>query len=275
MKDSALHRDENTGIIYKRSECPSPKAVFLLVHGLGAFSGRWDLLADFFLQNGISSYAIELRGFGETKKLKGHIDSFDIYFNDIRHLHDIIKRENSGKKIFLIGESMGALISFLLAGLKPDLFDGIVCISAAFKSKLKFNLSEYIKILFFMMFDPKKQLQMPFDSKMCTRDADCQKAMDTDEREHRLATPRLLLNIALAEMRVNSVKDKIKIPALFLVAGEFDELTDSDEVKRVFEGLKTKDKEIIQYPEMRHSLSVELGREKIFGDILTWVNKRI
>jgi len=275
MKDNALHRDEKTGIIYKRWACPSPNAIFLLVHGLGAFSGRWDLLSDFFLQKDISSYAIELKGFGETKDLKGHIDSFDIYFNDIRSLYDIIKRENSEKKIFLIGESMGALISFLLAGLRPDLFDGVICISAAFKSRLKFSLLDYIKIFVFMMFNPKKQLKMHFNSQMCTRDVDCQKAMDTDEREHRFATPKLLLNIFLAQMRVNSLKNKIKMPTLFLVAGDFDALTDPEEVKRVFKGLKTEDKEIIRYPQMYHSLSVELGREKIFGDILKWVNKRI
>ncbi|MFH1397756.1 MAG: lysophospholipase [Candidatus Omnitrophota bacterium] len=273
--NEAMERDEKTGIIYKTWVCPSPRAVFLLVHGLGAFSGRWDLLADFFLRNNISSYAIELKGFGETEGLKGHVDSFDIYLSDICLLYEIIKRENSGKNIFLVGESMGGLISFLLVGLKPDLFDGLICLSPAFKNRLKFRLTEKIKIYFGMLFLPRKQFKMPFDSRMCTRDPDCQKAMDTDKREHRLATPRLLFNILLAESRVNSLKEKIKIPVLFLLAGNADKLTVPEEAKAVFKGLKARDKEIIQYPDMYHSLSVELAREKIFEDILIWVSKRI
>jgi alpha-beta hydrolase superfamily lysophospholipase len=140
---------------------------------------------------------------------------------------------------------------------------------------MKFSLTEKIKIYLGMVLYPRKQFKMPFDSQMCTRDPDCQKAMDADKREHRLATPRLLFNILLAQSRVNSLKEKIKIPVLFLIAGDSDKLTDPGESKAVFNGLKTKDKEIIQYTDMFHSLTIELGREKVFGDILTWVNKRI
>ncbi len=270
-----MNRDEEAGIIYKKWECPSPKAVFLLVHGLGAFSGRWDLTASFFIKNGISSYAIELKGFGETEDLKGHVDSFKIYLNDILSLRAIIKRENQGKKIFLVGESMGALISFLLVGRKPDLFDGLICLSPAFKSRLKFSLVERSKIYACALFNPRKQFKVPFDSLMCTRDADSRKTMDTDIREHRLATARLFSNIVFAEIRANFLKNKIKIPVLFQVAGDFDKLIDPEEAKKVFKGLKTKDKEIIEYPQMYHSFSVELDREKIFQDMLDWVTRRI
>jgi acylglycerol lipase len=272
--NEAIERDEKTGIIYKTWVCPSPRAVFLLVHGLGAFSGRWGFLSDFFLRNNISSYAIELKGFGETEGLKGHVDSFNIYFRDIRSFYEIIKKENSEKNIFLIGESMGGLISFLLAGLKPDLFDGLICFSPAFKNRMKFSLAEKIKFFSGMLLYPRKQFKMPFDSRMCTRDSDCQKAMDTDKREHRFVTPRLLFNILFAVGRINSLKKRIKIPVLFLIAGDADKLTDPEEAKAVFNGLKAKDKEIIQYPDMYHSLSVELGRGKIFEDILLWVSKR-
>ncbi len=270
-----MKRDEKTGIIYETWSLPSPKAVFLLIHGLGAFSGRWHLLADFFLRNNISSYAIELKGFGETEGLKGHVDSFSIYIRDILCLYEIIKRENSGKNIFLIGESMGGLIALLLAGRKPDLFAGLICSSPALKNRMKFSLSEKIKIYTGMILYPRKQFEMPFNPEMCTRDPDCQKAMDEDRREHRLATPGLLFNILLAQNRVNSLKEKIKIPVLFLIAGDSDKIIDPGESKAVFNGLKTKDKEIIEYADMYHSLSVELDRGKVFGDILRWVNKRI
>ena len=259
--------------MYKGWICPSPKAVFLLVHGLGGSSSRWDFLSEFLLGNNISSYALELKGFGETQTPKGHIDSFNIYFNDILSLYNIIKKEHKGKKVFLAGESMGALICFLLAAREPYLFDGLICLSPAFKSRLKFGLNKTLKFLYYLIFDPKRQIQMPFDSKMCTRDPDVQKSMDNDAREHRIATPKLLLNIALAE-RVASLKDDIRLPTLFLAAGGLDKITDTEETKRVFENLKTKSKEIILYPEMLHALSVELDREKVFADILQWVNKR-
>jgi hypothetical protein len=176
-------------------------------------------------------------------------------------------RMNNGRSVFRFGKPR--------ASARGASFAGLICFSPAFKNRMKFSLTEKIKIYLGMVLYPRKQFKMPFDSQMCTRDPDCQKAMDADKREHRLATPRLLFNILLAQSRVNSLKEKIKIPVLFLIAGDSDKLTDPGESKAVFNGLKTKDKEIIQYTDMFHSLTIELGREKVFGDILTWVNKRI
>jgi len=272
---SGLIRDEQTGILYKKWGCPAPRAVFLLVHGLCGFSGRWDPAADFFLHENISSYAIELKGFGRTTDHKGHIDSFAIYYRDIQSLREIAQRENSGKKIFLISESMGSIISLVLVGLKPDLFAGVICLSPAFKSRLKFSSADTLSMYACLIFNPRKQFVMPFNGRMCTRDVAWQKALDTDEREHRLATPKLLFAILRSAERVNSLQHRIKIPVLFLLAGDLDALTDPRASKRFFDDLPVVDKNIILYPEMYHALSVDVGREKVFTDIVQWVYKRL
>ena len=261
--------------MYRQWQASSPRAVLLLVHGLGAHSERWKFLAEFFLQNGISSYAIELKGFGETEGLKGHIDSFDIYFKDILFLYAIIKKENPGKKVFALGESMGGLIAFLMAAGNPGLFDGLICISPAFKNNLKFTLLDYVRIFTALAYNPKKQFILPFDAVMCTQDTDYQKVMDADPREHRLATPKLLVITAIAMKRAKISKDKVRIPVLFLLASDNDALVSPLEAKNVFNGLKTEDKKLIQYPDMRHALSIEKDRQKVFEEVLKWLQKRI
>tara|TARA_B100000315_G_C14483159_1_gene543882 strand:+ start:176 stop:994 length:819 start_codon:yes stop_codon:yes gene_type:complete len=266
--------DKNSGVLYRQWEASSPNAIFLLVHGLGAHSLRWQFLSVFFLRHNFSSYAIELKGFGETKDTRGHIDSFDTYFNDIRSLRYIIHKENYGKKIFLVGESMGALISFLLEIRDSRLFDGLICISPAFQGRMKLPLSQYVKILLSSWHNSKKEIPVPFTSEMCTRDSDYQKIMDSDSREYRMATLKLLRNIALAQVQSKMLKDRIKTPVLFLVPGE-DKLVIPQVSEKVFRDLKVQDKEIVRYPEMYHALSVELGKEKVFTDILNWVKKRI
>lgn len=269
-----MKTDEKTGILYRQWGASSPKAVFLLVHGLGAHSERWEFLSEFFLRGGYSSYAIELRGFGETKGLKGHVDSFNIYLEDIRCLHNIILREHPGKKVFLLGESMGGLISFLIAISQPDLFDGLICISPAFLSRLKFTNLNYIKIFLSLFYNPKKQFDIPFETEMATRDAEYQAVMDSDDKEQRSASSRLLFNIAAAQVRCMLFKKRIKAPVLFLVAGK-DMLINSKASKTIFDGLKVKDKTMLQYPEMYHALSIDVGKESVFEDILNWVERRI
>lgn len=270
---SPIQIDKNTGIMYRVWKVNSPKAVFLLVHGLGAHTARWEFLSDFFLKNGISSYGIELKGFGKTKDLRGHINSFDIYFTDINNLYDIIKKENPGKKIFLLSESMGALISFMMIVKHPSLFDGLICISPAFKSNLKASPLDYIKVFSALLYNPKRQFNMPFDSTMCTRDVEYQKVIDSDPLDHHLATSKLLSEIIIWQIRAKILKDKIEVPVLFLVSGQ-DKLTNPQVSKIFFKGLKAKDKTIIEYPYMYHALSVDLDREKVFEDILKWTEKR-
>jgi len=270
-----MKSDEATGIIYRQWQASSPRAVLLLVHGLGGHSGRWDFLADYFLNRDFASYAIELKGFGETEALAGHISSFNIYFKDISSLRDIIKKEHPGKKIFIVGESLGGLIAFLLAADKPEFFDGLICISPAFKSKLKFPIPEYLLVFFSAIVNPTRQFNMPFDSAMVTQDEACQKKMDTDPREHRFATASLLVNTAFAMSRAGMVKNRISVPLLFLLADDNDALVDAIVSKKIFAGLKVEDKKLIQYPGMRHALSIEKDREKIFEEILKWLQKKV
>jgi len=266
--------DEKTGVVYRQWDAASPRAALLLVHGLGAHSGRWEFLADFFLRNNISCFSIELKGFGQTQDLKGHIDSYEIYFEDIKRLGNIIKEENAQVKVFLLGESMGGLISFLNAIRNPDLFAGLICISPAFKGSLKFTPWQYIDIFSSLLYNPKKQFKMPFNVQMCTRDAAYQMVMDSDTREHRLATSRLLVETALAQIRAGGLKNRLKIPVLFLLSGK-DLLTVPEESAKIFKSLRLENKALISYPDMYHALSIDLGREKVFEDILQWSNKLI
>lgn len=269
-----MRRDKKTGIIYRQWGSPPSKAVLLLVHGLGGHSGGWEFLADFFLRQDISSYGIELRGFGETKSLKGHIDSFNIYFADIHRLYDMIIKENPGKKVFLAGESLGALISFRAVILNPDLFDGLICISPAFSNRQRLTLLGYIKKFSSLIYNPRKQFTLSFTPEMCTRDVDYQKVMDSDPLKHELATSKLLFNLLVTQARSRILKNRIRLDVLFLLAGR-DELVDPEWSKKVFKRLEAKSKTTIEYPDMYHSLSIELGREKVFEDILKWLQSRI
>lgn len=179
-----------------------------------------------------------------------------------------------GKKVFIVGESMGGLIAFMTAIKKPDLFSGLICISPGFASLLRFSILDYVKMASARFYRPTKQFVMPFDSKMCTQDPHCQKVIDTDPLEHRFATPKLLQSILIGQTYSKLLKHKIRMRTLFLLAGK-DNFVSAGVSRKIFEGLKTKNKELIEYAEMRHALTVGLGREKVFRDALRWMEKGI
>jgi alpha-beta hydrolase superfamily lysophospholipase len=263
------------GVLFRRWTVPAARAAFLLVHGLGAHSARWDFLASHLAWNGYASYSIELKGFGRTpERPKGHVDSYRVWDRDVIALSEAVARENPGRKIFLLGESLGGLVAYNLAARHPDRFAGQILISPAFRNGLKFPLSLYITLPFLMAVAPRRTVSLPFTSEMCTRDAAYREVMDHCPDEVRVASLKLLASALGEQMAGIRRARKHGVPALFLLAGQ-DELVDPRAARKVFAKLGMQDKTLIEYPEMRHALSIELDRERVFEDILTWVERRV
>ncbi len=267
-----------TDLLYRKWEARPPdapaKAVFLLVHGLGAHSARWAFLAEYLADAGYASYAIELRGCGLTpERPRGHVDSLRVWEGDVLALRETIAAENPGRKLFLFGESVGGLIAFNAVCRYPGVFDSLVLISPDFKNGLKFPVSSYLTLAALILFHPKKTIPVPFTSAMCTRDAAYQAVMDAHPGELRVGSLACLMSILREQGRSKKLAARLSTPVLFLISG-VDYLVDERASRKLFAKLRFADKAIVEYPEMLHALSIDLGREKVFRDILEWAGPR-
>lgn len=251
-------------ISYKSWIHPQPRCVAFLAHGLGANSSWWEEFAQFLLKHNISSYAIDFRQHA----------SFREFFLAVKELRSIIRKDNPGKKIFAVGESMGSLIILSMALKDPAIFDGLACITPAFNSKAPLKPFDYVRIFLPVFYDPKKEYKLPVTADMCTRDPVYLKMIEATYDKDVLSTSQVLFDIFIAQITMRAFPMKFETPLLFLVAGE-DKLVYSDASLKVFEKIKARDKSLIEYPLMYHSLSIDLGREKVFNDILNWIERRI
>jgi alpha-beta hydrolase superfamily lysophospholipase len=268
-----------TDILYRKWEArpqgAPAKGVFLLVHGLGAQSSRWAFLAEYLADAGWAPYAIELRGYGLTpERPRGHVDSLGVWERDVLSLRETIAAENPGRKMFLLGESIGALVAFNAVCRHPAAFDALVLISPDFKNGLKFPLSAYLTLAALILFRPKKTIAIPFTSAMCTRDISYQATMDADPGELRIGSLACLMSIMREQGRSKKLAARLSIPVLFLIAG-VDYLVDEQASRKLYAKLPVADKTIVEYPEMLHALSIGLDREKVFRDILDWTGPRV
>jgi alpha-beta hydrolase superfamily lysophospholipase len=268
-----------TDVLYRKWEArpqgAPTKAVFLLVHGVGAQSARWTFLAEFLADAGFASYAVELRGYGLTpERPRGHVDSLRVWERDVLSVRETIAAENPGRKIFILGESIGALVGFNAVCRQAAVFDGLVLISPDFKNGLKFPLSSYVTLVALILFRPKKTIPIPFTSAMCTRDGAYQAVMDAHPGELRVGSLACLMSIMREQGRSKKLAASLSTPVLFLISG-VDYLVDERASRKLFTKLRFADKAIVEYPEMRHALSIDLGREKVFRDILDWTGPRV
>ena len=269
-----MRNEERDGTEYKVWQANDPCCVFLLVHGLGAHSIRWANAAKYLVDNNISSYAVELSRFFPDGKPDHKLNRIGLYLKKIFKLYNIIREENPSKKIFLVGESMGALISFLVCIKYPYIFRGLICLSPAFATKDKLSLKQSLKMILPIFHDPNREFPLPFNSEMCTRDTECRKVLDNDPREHRTISSRLACGIITAQIKADIFKERMRTPALFLLSGD-DKLVDPGVSKRIFNSLNVKDKTLVDFPGMYHSLSIEMDREKVFECMVNWAKERI
>jgi alpha-beta hydrolase superfamily lysophospholipase len=98
--------------------------------------------------------------------------------------------------------------------------------------------------------------------------------MDSDDRERRWTSSASVARIFLFQITARLLVKRLSMPVLFLVAGD-DKIVDTKESIKVFKRLRVRDKNLIEYSDMYHSLSIDLGKERVFEDLLKWISDRI
>jgi acylglycerol lipase len=91
-----------------------PHAILGIVHGYGEHGARYAHVGSALSARGISCYAIDLRGHGSSKGIRGYVERFTDYHQDaealLEHAVDASKKAG-GVPIFLFAHSMGALVA--------------------------------------------------------------------------------------------------------------------------------------------------------------------
>ena len=85
----------------------NPKASLVFVHGFGEHVNRYNHVAKFFNQNGISCYGYDRRGHGNSGGKKGHTPSHEALLDEIDLIIDKAKKSNPTLPLVLYGHSQG------------------------------------------------------------------------------------------------------------------------------------------------------------------------
>ena len=90
----------------------------LLVHGVGEHCQRYEAIAAALNAAGYTVSAIDLPNHGLSDGVKGHIESFSLFQKAVLDLYDRVQNNHPEKPVFIIGHSMGGLITtrFLIDG---------------------------------------------------------------------------------------------------------------------------------------------------------------
>ncbi len=98
------------------------KAVLIAVHGFNDYRNGFSYPASWWIQRGITTYAYDQRGFGETLQT-GIWATEEVLISDLKALVKVVKAKNPDRPLYLLGESMGGAV--VMASVTQENFPGV------------------------------------------------------------------------------------------------------------------------------------------------------
>jgi alpha-beta hydrolase superfamily lysophospholipase len=262
--------------IYFQSWLPEgePKAVSLIVHGLAEHSGRYRSVVNYFVPLGYAVYGIDHLGHGKSDGIRVYVERFDDYINTLKIYFDMIQRWQPDHPIFLVGHSMGGLISAVyLLDHQADLAGAVLSGPAV---KIPKHVTPAMLFVGKMLSSliPKFGL-LPLDAAGVSRDPLVVQAYVNDPLVHRgKATARLAAEMVKAMQTISGQAARITLPIL-IVQGSADRLVDPAGAQMLYDAVSSVDKEIRIYDGFYHEVFNEPEHGKVLRDVEIWLEAHL
>ena len=274
--------DLGVEIVFYEWPVSEPKAVIQIAHGLGEHARRYDHMASILNRSGFSVYADDHRGHGQTglRQLErnqirnlGNLGSggMDATYAQVADFTQLIKEDNPGMPIVLIGHSWGSFIAQKIINRHSGIYDAVVLSGSALRMPGYLATGDFNKVW--------KKLPGSTGYEWLSRDVEIQKAFVADP-----------LTFLAAALKVFGFKNSLKmfgkpsknvrsdLPILVQV-GEADPIGGEYSNKALVEAYRknagTQDIELFVYHDARHEIYNELNRSQIISDLVDWINERI
>lgn len=269
--------DDDLSIFYRHRPAANEVARMVIAHGLGEHSGRYSHIIDRIVNMGISVWALDHRGHGQSDGKRGHVDSIDQYLNDLEKMIGVAKTDMPAKmKFFLLGHSMGGLIVLNFVEKHTKIADGVIASSPGLSPGMKVPVIKGAVAKILSRIWPSLTFDNELDSSALSHDNHVVSEYDNDPLVHRNITARWFTEFFNAMERTKSSASHINTPVLMQVAGD-DRLVDAETSRQFFESLTLKDKTLFFYEHLYHEIYNEQtgDREKVLSDLVSWLSNHI
>ena len=251
--------------------------VMVFVHGLGEHSGRYQNLINAFAHKSMAFYGYDQRGHGRSRGKRGHAPNLHILAEDLEKFLKLVLIHENNRPLYLFGHSFGGLVclQYLVDtsrkhGTVPQ---GVILSNPILK--LALEVPEWKKKLAGICAKiwPSLTLHNEVNRSHLSHDPIVSQELDRDSLAHQKISAVLYVGMLQAIQNIREKVSEIQAPLLFLLGGE-DKIIDPRGGEALFNSLSTPDRTLKIYPNFYHELIHEVGKEKVFNDILEWIDQR-
>lgn len=248
-----------------------PRAMVLVVHGLGEHGGRYDTLARRLNGWGFAVRSYDQYGHGDSGGQRGGLPQHGRLIDDLADLVDSTRGRLAGTPLVLLGHSMGGLVagSFVARGLLP--VDALVLSSPAFATRLT-AMQKWL-MSFVPRVAPNLTLGNGVVPEYISHDPAVVAAYKADPRVHDRISGRLAGFIATEGERVRAAAADWNVPTLLLYAGD-DHLVDPAGSRQFAERAPRERVTARCFPGLYHEIFNEADAEPVYAELRQWLDAR-
>jgi alpha-beta hydrolase superfamily lysophospholipase len=234
------------------------KAVLLIAHGFAEHSGRYGNVVNHFIPRGYAVYALDHRGHGRSDGERVQIERFTDYLKDLKTFFDIVRQENLDDKVFLIGHSMGSIISLAYTVRYQDELAGLITSGGGLARPGDPP-------------PPPRPVGQPLDTAFLSRDPAVIEAYENDPLVYRGPIPQ---RSAIADTRstLPELVPQIRIPVL-IMAGNGG--PDGARSQVLYEFIGSEDKTLKLYEGLLHEIFNEPEHPQVMADMEAWLEAHL
>ena len=264
---SFIKNRDGINLFLKVDPVEEPRGIAVIVHGLCEHCGRYDYVTERLNAAGYSVYRFDHRGHGRSEGKPVYYDQWDEISNDVFDVIQLAKEENPGKKLIVLGHSMGGYAVTCFGTRFPKEADAIVLSGALtrYNHKLAGDLP----------------IQAPADmyvpnalgEDVCS-DPAVIKAYTEDPLVAKEMSIGLLNSIYAGVQYLKENAACFEVPVLIL-HGANDGLVSPQDSMDLFNSIGSKDKGLFIYPELCHEIFNEPVKQKVLDDVVFWLTARV
>lgn len=234
-----------------------------IVHGYAEHGGRYAHVARALNEIGSVVYADDHLGHGRSEGERALIADFEHVVDDLETLAGIASTENPGLPHFLVGHSMGGLLSARLAQRTPERFAGV-----AFCGAVIGDWDWAREVL-----EQPELPYIPFDALALSRDPNVGAAYADDPLVYHGQYKRPLLEAeAVALDHFAEEIDRLTMPVLFLHGTE-DPFVPFQRSLQAVKDMPSEELTIHIYEGARHEVLNETNRDEVIGNLADWLSR--
>jgi len=254
----------------------NPKAIVIIVHGYADHARRFSHVAEYLVQQGYTVHAADQRGHGASKaESHGYFERFTTQADDLARVIEWAHAEPKGLPLFLLGHSVGGLLSLYYAISGQSALKGLLLSATYMATSKDVPAVQATVVRTLNVIAPHVAIIPRVEAAALSHDQTVVNSYLTDPDVYRgKISAHVTVETVDASDHVLANLGKITLPIL-VMHGTADRIANPKSSQIIYVGVASTDKTLKLYDGFYHEIMNETDKARVLADIGDWLARHI